>query len=1649
MSNASPPSSGQFAVLEILSKTPEATVLVYETSSGRKRVAKVFNEMTDDERRSLQERVARIAQLGDGQTAGERAIVPVQGDILGQQQPYITMPYYERGTLRSLLPEGMTRLPAVEVATIGARLAGGLRRAHDAGVEHGDVHPENIVITDDGGVALLDFWLPIPRRGPPGAAQQMSVTAPGGYTRPYAAPEREATGETSKASDVFSLCVTLLELATGSVPWPPHEVPLDLAGAARGAFAPGPGWSEEFVAAIASGCQRDPAARPRAHELRLLLRQVPGVRLDDDPANVRPGIDQPVHPRSPAPAPGTASTSDEPRSNVPPAPGRLVADEPFGRRQPHLVRKVGDATPDEARSLGVVIGSPEVDAAHARLWGLGRAALDALELGEHGVAGRVHLQLARCHHESGHMDAALRQLEFAHLEFLEERDLSGVLEVDLQRRAWGLEATMAKDIIDSLAKAPSVLEVRARVLQAKQRSVAAPGMTSFEADEDTDEIKLCEWAIEGIVELTTAGLAVVGDMWRRPTEDTLDLVDLHLRLGVLALRQAQIATAGQHFKAALREAAQEPSLVDHEVVARLAVGAVELARGLAGSIESLVHGLELVEQTKPAEEPSNVLSGKEIVVWAHLLHARALVLIEDLEFADRILENIDIEAEFAEIPSDDRRPIADMGQLALLELKAARRTAADEEWVRTFLAERPSVSGGGHGGKGPAHRVILLASARVVGVELVRREYQMLDDFSRARAGLLLADRGLTASASARTRADIETLAEESIRWFKKKKWTVLAAACHRALARTLGDASFLGRASRLLDKPVPERLMTWHRLERTECATEKAVSRAARLRDPRDALQNLRDVSPSLTSRPRSLARFHQRAAEWAKEALDAEEALWHLRQAADTLALLQNGEAAAAHFEYASLLYLYEPTSMDARVYAERAVKCVVQSERADCYDEYAELVAATYLASADPGPVTALLHDPASPSSLRRRRLLAWASPGTAGAEVDDRDDDLAATASDRGEDQLLFAQMLLARADASSDRHDRVRREARAKDVLRSLIDADDVRAESTDIETYLIGHEAERLLLQRSAEVDPETFRTRMAAVTVKSAVERARLARTYATHMSRWPAGRDRAIKALADAQRVLADEPNGDLDRALLHGVEFEIHKDTSGAEALHAGLRALAGYDRHRRNSKGDGVGIQWWTAHEAAVRHGLLNTFEDDEARARLIEMSRQQRIPDGPNVPAIVRASTEFFSAFEEPTSTVEGMTEGETVCIAEVAERLSAGRPWLWWGSWMHADTLHHSIISSERAPTQCQSWPQRRVVTRSEATPDDLKDSFAKLERSLPGPVVLSDRFSDPESELDLMEALSRAVLPQEVRDMVEGYTAGEDESSERPLLFLAPAAELRRVPCCLLVGRNRRRLIEAFDPWHVPPVFLARHLLERGSRGTHIGGGTAAMIDPGGRHLPSARRWVPADTQVLISRAENLESRFGSSDDPTRSRDLEVASRDSFLSLLDPERFERLFVVAHIESGSDRAADAELVIGDRPDERITPRELRSEAVHAPRFVYLSGCDGMGTTAGGEWLGVGPTFLLRGSAVVVTTTWPVPDSSDVDREVWEALAYCRSGAQAASALGSILRSRTRAWARGSGELLSPVWWASLVLLSAASDEEEREMVVPE
>ena len=124
---------------------------------------------------------------------------------------YIVMELVEGITLKNyIMKKG--KLSVKEATSIAIQVSLGLEAAHNQGIIHRDVKPQNIIISTDGKVKLSDF-------GIAKATNSNTITANVMGSVHYSSPEQVRGGFSDAKSDIYSLGITMYEMVTGRVPF--------------------------------------------------------------------------------------------------------------------------------------------------------------------------------------------------------------------------------------------------------------------------------------------------------------------------------------------------------------------------------------------------------------------------------------------------------------------------------------------------------------------------------------------------------------------------------------------------------------------------------------------------------------------------------------------------------------------------------------------------------------------------------------------------------------------------------------------------------------------------------------------------------------------------------------------------------------------------------------------------------------------------------------------------------------------------------------------------------------------------------------------------------------------------------------------------------------------------------------------------------------------------------------------------------------------------------------------------------------------------------------------------------------------------------------------------------------------------------------
>jgi serine/threonine protein kinase len=126
------------------------------------------------------------------------------------EQLFIVMEFVDGQTLR----EKKGTISFKQAIEIGIQIADGLAAAHEKGIVHRDVKPENIMIRKDGIAQIMDFGL-AKLKGVSRLTKEGSTVGTAGYM----SPEQVQGQDADHRSDIFSMGVLLYELFTGELPF--------------------------------------------------------------------------------------------------------------------------------------------------------------------------------------------------------------------------------------------------------------------------------------------------------------------------------------------------------------------------------------------------------------------------------------------------------------------------------------------------------------------------------------------------------------------------------------------------------------------------------------------------------------------------------------------------------------------------------------------------------------------------------------------------------------------------------------------------------------------------------------------------------------------------------------------------------------------------------------------------------------------------------------------------------------------------------------------------------------------------------------------------------------------------------------------------------------------------------------------------------------------------------------------------------------------------------------------------------------------------------------------------------------------------------------------------------------------------------------
>lgn len=285
--------------------------------------------MTEEVRRRAMREARIAARLQHRNAIALFDVAEDKGD------PILVMEFLPSKSLSAVLEERGTLTPA-EAAEIGAQVAEAIAAAHAVGIAHRDIKPGNILLADNGTVKITDF-------GISRALDDGTVTTQTGMlagTPAYLAPEIARGGDSSRASDVFSLGATLYHTIEGKPPFGTNTNPLALLHAVASGNVPPPRNAGSLEPTLMSLMRVDPTDRPTMKEAAEALASA-ATKVIPVPAATATKVATPPRPVLSAPKP-------------PPTPPQPIPAQPTAAfRRPEKATQAGPSKKNMA-IVGVV-----------------------------------------------------------------------------------------------------------------------------------------------------------------------------------------------------------------------------------------------------------------------------------------------------------------------------------------------------------------------------------------------------------------------------------------------------------------------------------------------------------------------------------------------------------------------------------------------------------------------------------------------------------------------------------------------------------------------------------------------------------------------------------------------------------------------------------------------------------------------------------------------------------------------------------------------------------------------------------------------------------------------------------------------------------------------------------------------------------------------------------------------------------------------------------------------------------------------------------------------------------------------------------------------------------------------------------------------
>ncbi len=140
-------------------------------------------------------------------------IVKVYDVSFSEKLPAIVMEYIDGVTLKDYIDQQHV-LTWKEAVHFTVQILRALQHAHDRGVVHRDIKPQNIMLLSDGTIKVMDFGIARMSR-----SEQRTLTQSAIGSVHYISPEQACGGDTDEKTDIYSVGIMLFEMLTGRLPF--------------------------------------------------------------------------------------------------------------------------------------------------------------------------------------------------------------------------------------------------------------------------------------------------------------------------------------------------------------------------------------------------------------------------------------------------------------------------------------------------------------------------------------------------------------------------------------------------------------------------------------------------------------------------------------------------------------------------------------------------------------------------------------------------------------------------------------------------------------------------------------------------------------------------------------------------------------------------------------------------------------------------------------------------------------------------------------------------------------------------------------------------------------------------------------------------------------------------------------------------------------------------------------------------------------------------------------------------------------------------------------------------------------------------------------------------------------------------------------